>query len=281
MASIRPDPEYLAYLDGIVRLKLWFLWHWLRAHPAEQCSLALRERVDLYRKTAINAEGINPQRINWDDPRWARMERAVADLYRKYSGDDSAERFEAEAFAVFAPSLAVRAARSDDRSGLGPYTYGSVRFDAPAAKRPERVFIHIANTVAPQSIFDDPAYLPHCLLEVMRRAETTHGATELETFTWLNSHPKWLRLFPAEWMEHAAAPSEDIRWHYGYWGQFINARGTLNDRLVAQFRATGRWPYLPRHAWCSFASLRRHLQKLPLRATARVNAGAGEASTSA
>jgi hypothetical protein len=262
MTLIHPGPEYLAYLNGIVSLKLWFLWHWLRAHPAEDCRTALRERVDIYRKTDINAKGINPVSVKWDDPRWVAMERAVSELYRTHAADDSADRFEAEAFAVFAPSLAARALRTSDCAGLGPYTYGSVRFDPPQDKLPQRVFIHIANTVAPRSIFEDAEHLPRCLFEVMRRAEAAHGATELGTSTWLNAHPEWLRLFPVDWLEHAEPPNEDIRWHYGYWGQFINARGTLNDRLVRQFRATACFPYLPRYAWCSFISLRRHLGAL-------------------
>ena len=252
--------EHLAYLHGIVRLKLHFLWRWLNAHPEEEFTHALRERVDIYRKTDVNPEGINPAQMRWDDPRWAAMEDEVAALYRTHRADSTADTFEERAFVVFAASVTARAPRDFlDRSGLDGYDYGSIRIEPPAAQS-TRIGIHIANAVAPRSIFDDPAYLPSCLREVMRRAEAEYGADSLATFTWLNAVPKWLALFPREWQEQLEPPSQNILWHYGYWGQFINARGTLNARLAQQLRATGSLPYLPRNSWCSFAALREHLR---------------------
>lgn len=258
MVSPKTCDEHRAYLHQIVWLKLWFVWHWLRGHPEETFTKVLRERVDIYRKLDLNPGGLNPPQIDWEDPRWQALEAEAERLYLIYRGDVSSMRFESEAFEVFRAGLDARAHRDfTDCSGLSPYEYGSIRFDGPAAGS-TRVFIHIGNAVTPHSIFDDPAYLPECLLETMRRAEAL-GATELETFTWLNAHPRWLALFPAEWQARLGAPDGNILWHYGYWGQFITGRGTFHARRAQQFRETGVMPFLPRTSWCGFIALRAHL----------------------
>ncbi len=243
--------EHLDYLLESVRLMLWFLPGWLAAHPEEGFVDALRGRVDIYRKTEVNPAGINPQTLHWDDPRWAAMEAAAALCF---ADQRAPAAFAAAAFPIFEASVRARAPRDfADDSRLDGYTYGSIRFDPPAPGE-RRVSIHIANARQPASLFADPAYLPACLRETMRRA-AEYGADELGTFTWLNEHPAWLALFPACWQARMSAPNEDIQWHYGYWGQFINARGGFNHKLAAHFRATGRMPYLPRYSWCTFAEL--------------------------
>jgi hypothetical protein len=261
MPVVKTLDEHRAYLHDITRLKLWFVWHWLHAHPDEPFEKVLRERVDIIRKLDLNPDGLNPIALDWGNPRWLELEARAYQLFQAHR--DNALAFEEAAFAVFSPELDARAPRDfADLSRLDDYTYGSLRFDAPREEKPTSVHIHIANAIAPRSLFDDPAYLPNCLREVMRQAEEAHGADTLETFTWLNSVPRWLALFPAEWQEHLSPPSTDILWHYGYWGQFITARGTFHSRRAEQFRATGAMPYYPRLSWCTFAALRTHLETI-------------------
>ncbi len=253
--------EHRTYLHEIVRLKLWFAWHWLREHPDEPFAHVLRERVDIYRKLDVNEGWLNPRVCVWDDPRWLELETRTHELYLKHRQDEDAFAFVEETFPLFQPGLDARAPRDfADRSGLDGYNYGSIRFDPPGQAHPTRIAFHIANAIAPRSIFEDPAYLPACLLETMRRAEEAHGAEELETFTWLNSVPDWLALFPEEWHRHLTPPNYDILWHYGYWGQFITARGTFNARRARRFYDTSMLPYPPRGSWCTFAALREHLR---------------------
>jgi len=259
--------EHRAYLHDIVRLKLWFAWRWLREHPEEPFEQALRERVDLYRKLEINPGGINPVEINWDDPRWLELEARAREAYLAHQEDENSAAFEEEAFQIFRPQLDARAPRDFAcLSRLEGYDYGSIRFDPPGKERPKRVFIHIANVIAPRSIFEDQAYLPDCLQEVMRQAEEGYGAEELETSTWLNSVPAWLALFPREWQEHLSPPNLDILWHYGFWGQFITARGTFQAKRAQQFRESGVLPYSPRWSWCTFDALKAHLDTLSVSA---------------
>jgi hypothetical protein len=195
--------------------------------------------------------------IDWDDPCWTKLEAEAERLYLMHRGDPSSLRFESEAFEVFRAQLDARVDRDlADTSEDVLYPYGSIRFDLPADST--RAFLHIRNMAAPASLFDDPAYLPGCLLEAITRAETA-GATEVETHTWLNSCPRWLALFPAAWQANLGAPDTDVLWHYGFWGQFLTARGAFHARRAQQLRETGQFPCLPRASWCTIAELRAHL----------------------
>ena len=72
MAAPIPLPktleEHRQYLHDVVKLKLHFLHGWLQRHPEESFVDALRNRVDIYRKTDINPGGLNPPNITWEEP---------------------------------------------------------------------------------------------------------------------------------------------------------------------------------------------------------------------
>ena len=255
--------EHTEYLREIVRLKLWFLFRWLREHPGEEFTPALRQRVDIYRKTDANPVGLCPKE-DFEQPAWRQLETGLGAVYAKHRGSGSAEAFEAEAFAVVEAAVQRRAPldlqKERERDQLKAYQCGSLRYDKPSPDQPRTVFFHIANAVAPRSIFDEPAYLPGCLLDLMNRAEAEFGADALQTDTWLNSLPRWLEFFPASWQANLGPANHDVQWHYGFWGQFINARGTLNRKLADRLRQTGELPFWPRRSRCSFAELRSHLR---------------------
>ncbi|MDH7568510.1 MAG: hypothetical protein QHJ73_02840 [Armatimonadota bacterium] len=256
--------EHRAYLHEVVRLKLWFVWNWLRQHPDEPFQHVLRQRVDIYRKTHLNPEHLNPRVLHFDSPGWVALEERAQELYQACKEDPDAARFERLAFAVFQPAIDARAPRdyAEDCAGaqLEGYQCGSLRYDAPRENAPGVVTFHIANAVRPRSIFDDPTYLPRCFFQLMDECEARFGAHTLRTCTWLNSYPRWLTLFPEEWHRNMGPPDKDVRWHYGFWGQFISARGTFNHRYGRLLRETGEFPYSPRCSYSSFSAMRRHLQ---------------------
>ena len=119
---------------------------------------------------------------------------------------------------------------------------------------------HIANAISPKSIFDDPLYLPCCFMIMMEQVEALYQAEYILTGTWLNSNSKWLELFPQEWHDNLSAPPADIKWHYGFWGQFITARGTFNDKLGDYFRTNRKFRYSLRSSKCTLAAMRKHLR---------------------
>lgn len=251
--------EHREYLHEVVRLKLWFLWTWLHRHPEESLSYALRERVDIYRKTDINPETMNPKVLHYDSADWLALEGAMEALWEDARGD--VERFESEGFRIFQPTVDARCERDFfERPYVLDYKCGSLTYDAPMPETPQRVTFHIANANAPRSVFDPPSHLAECLGRVMKGAARDFGATELETGTWLNGHPKFLACFPDCWRNRLSPVHDDVRWNFSWWGQLLTARGTFNARAGEYLRATGKFSMPPRTAWCTFDELRPHLQ---------------------
>lgn len=265
MPSMITAAEQLDYLESSSRLMLWFAWDWARRHPDEPLRAIIRKRTDLFRRTDFNPEWLDhcgPLPGAWLDV-LDRIER----IHQETAGAADSAAFEERSIALLRPHFESRVARdiadqplATQKSG---YQCGSLRHDlAPDPKRPQRISIHIANACYPGSPFDDPLYLPGCLLVLTTQCTAQFGVTEIACGTWMNSLPKWLELFPREWQDNMGPPDESICWHYGFWGQFLTARRGFNHKLGAQFRATGRIPYPMRSSWCTTAALRRHLEAL-------------------
>lgn len=265
MKNISPKTieEHRDYLYDIVKLKLFFLHHWLTEHPEEKFENVLRNRVDIYRKTSANRELLNPQHLYFDESPWIEMEQKAAELFQIYRND--APTFEQEAFKVFQPSLDERLEKDyRDRSGLDGYQCGCLRHELKAQIINDQLTLgfHIANAIAPHSIFEAPQYLKNCLLDLCNKAEKEFQATAVSTRTWLNQLDNWLRYFPEEWIRNRQAPGTDVGWHYGFWGQFISARGTFNKKYGDYMRKTGKFPHYPCFSCCTIESLRDHLSKM-------------------
>ncbi|MFA5205861.1 MAG: hypothetical protein WC708_15805 [Lentisphaeria bacterium] len=258
--------EHLDYLTASIRLMLWFTWHWLDTHPAETFAEVVDTRVDIWRRTRLNPRHLDGP-FNWREcPEWPALRERLEALYRQHRAAGNAGAFEEAAAALLAPYLPARVQRdlADIRAGvdLAGYQCGSLRYNlAVDAARPHCVRFHIANACWPASPFDDPRHFPLCFLDLMRQCAATFGVTEIGTGTWLNSSPKWLRLFPAEWTEHLEAPNVDVQGHYGFWGQFVTARRSFNHKLGRQFRETGVLPLPPRFSWCCITTMREHLRR--------------------
>lgn len=257
---VRPKTldEHREYLHSIVRLKLWFIWRRLRDFPGESLRFVLRERVDIYRKTDVNPEGMNPKELCFECPEWLALEEALQEVWN--AAKDDGEGFEDEGFRIFQPAVDARCRRDFlERPYVLDYKCGSLTYDEPMPERPRRVCFHIANANAPGSLFEPPSHLAECLRRVMEGAARDFGATELETGTWLNAHPKFLAYFPDCWRDRLTPVHDDVRWNFSWWGQLLTARGTFHASVGEHLRATGKFPMPPRTGWCTFDELRQHL----------------------
>jgi len=65
-----------------------------------------------------------------------------------------------------------------------------------------------------------------------------------------------------EWQRALGLEDRIVLWHYGFWGQFISARGDLNVKDSAVLRTTGLFPYWPRASHGSFDAMPTHLARL-------------------
>jgi len=267
MAAPVPAPktldEHRQYLHDIVKLKLHFLHGWLRSHPEEPFVDGLRNRVDIYRKTAVNQGGLNPPNIPWEDPTWLAMEKEAAAIYATCPTD--ADAFENQAFAVFQPSLDARCERDyHDRSTRNGYQCGCLRHNPEAVDGNGRrtLTFHIANFLSPESFFDYPGYVRDSFRRLLDIAEKDFHADHIGTGTWLNSLPKWLAYFPQEWLDNMGPQNRDVKWHYGFWGQFLTARQTLNYKYAQILRSTGQMPYFPKSSVCTIQAMREKIATL-------------------
>ncbi|NLE66266.1 MAG: hypothetical protein GX608_02500 [Lentisphaerae bacterium] len=259
--------EQLDYLVSSARLSLWFAWQFLDKHPEETFLGAIQNRTDLWRRTIFNSAHLDGGWGKFEAPEWAALMKRVEGIHARNRKGGSAQAFEDEAIAVIMPYLEPRVERDlrdiRNKVDLAHYQCGSLRYNLkPDAERPGRIGFHIANACSPASPFDDPSYFPRCFMDLMEQCEKEFKVTEIGTGTWLNSYPRWLKLFPRDWLDHMGPPNYDVQWHYGFWGQFITSRRTFNHRLGRQFRETGRIPYPPRSSWCAIKAMRKHLQPL-------------------
>jgi len=249
--------EHRSYLYEIVRLKLFFMHRWLAEHPEEKPVDVLRNRIDIYRKTDANVEALNPATLKWESEAWQVLEQPLLACYAHHAAN--AVQFEKEGFAILQHSIDARCERDYfDTSGLLGYQCGSLRYNI-YTESTAVVSFHIANAVRPRSIFDNPHYLPACFLTLMEQVEALYGAVEIRTGTWLNENLKWLALFPEEWRNNLQPQNGDVRYHYGFWGQFITSRGTFNHRMGEHMRRTGKFFYYPRASHCTIHAMRTHL----------------------
>ncbi len=269
MNKSEPQPktleEHREYLYGIVKLKLFYLHvRQTELDPDEPFRDAIRNRVDIYRKTEANPGPLNPVTLHFDEPAWRVMEDQALALMEKYNSSSESDRknFEEEAFPVFKDSIDLRCERDYlDPTVLARYQCGSLRHDLQLNQEGYLGF-HIANSVCPRSIFDDPLHLPRCFRALLRIAEEDFHAKGLVTNTWLNSSERWLGCLPQAWRNNLAEPMDPVKtaaWHYGWWGQFISARGTLQKKNADFMRANKTFPYLPRTSHATLSEFKEHL----------------------
>lgn len=260
MPSPKTFEEHLEYLRETVKLKFWFLREWLEEHPEENFSGVIRKRIDILRKTDLYTPEIPEASEYFKTPQWLCLEKKAEEVYEKAKGLPGPD-YENALLSVFSENIDAGAENSFKNFAPGKNCKcGSLTYHSPSEDSPSVIAAHIANALCPASIFDDRLYLPHCLNELMDKSEAEFGVSILHCGSWLNSHPRWTELFPQEWQDNMSGPDKNIQWHFGFWGQFITARGTFHWKNAEKFRKSGKMPFAFRTSDCSFKNLREHLK---------------------
>ena len=255
--------EHLDFLHKSTRLMLWFAWNWAKCHPEEGIISIVQEKIIVFDKLGLKEKQKNSSIRDFKHSYWISLVEKIKEIYKECKGDKDATRFENLTFEVFKPGIDLYS-QKDYEEDIKPHTLnaGSLGYDSPKIKEhPNWCNFHIANAVAPESIFADRKYLPKCFLTLMEKSEEKYGYDTLHTFTWLNSRPRWLELFPREWLDNMEAPDSQVGANLGYWGQIITSRGTFNEKIGEYIRKFGELKYKPCHSHCSFKSMRKHLER--------------------
>lgn len=139
----------------------------------------------------------------------------------------------------------------------------SLRWSEPHPDLPENHCIfHMWNGRRPDSFLNDKRYFSECFIKIMEEAKKKYPAYDtLRTFSWLLSEPRFQEFFPQEWLDNMEEPVNFIAPNLGFLGQFLNSRMGLNRRTAAQFLSDGKLPYPPRASYCSFDSMKKHLEE--------------------
>jgi len=250
--------EHKAYVEQMARISFFFARYHKEKTPDKSVGELLRDC------TPVFYHGMNylDYETKWTNPACQRIIKLADEL-----GPAPAAEFEERMWAGIKDLALERAERfypEDVGMRVPPgWNVGSLKYDTPKLHLPPNYCnYHIANAVFPKSIFDDPAYLPQCFMEMMDKGEKDYGYDTLTTSTWLNDNPRWLALFPEEWIANLSPRSEGASWNFGYWGQMVTGRGIFNEKAGRYVREHGELRYKTRGSHCSFAEMRKHLNTL-------------------
>lgn len=251
--------EHEAYIEQMCRVSFFFPNRWLRARtPEKPLSELLRDHTPLF----FHALNYLDYETKWNNPDCLRI-MAKADELQELPPSEFEERMWAEI-----KDLAMERAKCFYPESVGiampkDWNVRSLKYDPPKSDLPQNYCcFHIANALAPHSIYDNPKHLPECFLELMERSEKEYGYDTLYTGTWLNDTPRWLALFPEEWTASLSPRGDSIGWHFGYWGQMVTARGTFKEKAGQHLRQHGELKYKGRTSHCSFVAMRAHIKNI-------------------
>lgn len=244
--------EHLEYVEELSRISFFLAFELRKFFPARPLDDILREHTPF----SFHALELEPRTVY---PGFTVAEAGTA------------REFEEKMWGSVKKTAYARAARYY-RSSVGmavpeDYNAGSLKYDGPLRGLPSsHCNFHIANAVAPDSIFTDPDYLPRCFMELMEKSEKEFGYDTIRTSTWLNDEPRFLALFPEEWRKNRrlVCPMPDQPcipgWSFGEWGQIVTARGTFNRNVGEFVRKNLCLPHRSYYSECKFHALREHLK---------------------
>lgn len=250
--------EHRDYVEQTARISFFLAWKLREKTPGGSVGELLRE------STPLLYHGLNylDYGSKWSNPDCWRI-MAKADELQELPVSEFEERMW-----EWIKDLAMERAEKFYPESVGvalpkDWNVRSLKYDPPNQKLPPgRCCFHIANALAPRSIYDDPEHLPGCFMELMDRSEKEHGYDTLYTGTWLNDTPRWLALFPEEWTANLSPVNDYLGWHFGCWGQIVTARGTFNATAGQYIRERLSLRYKLRSSHCSFTAMREHLRGL-------------------
>ena len=136
--------------------------------------------------------------------------------------------------------------------------FGIWRYDA----HEDYVALHIHNVYMPESPF---AHMPQLFawLQMIIDQIDSRGLSiaRIGVDSWINWLPAFQALFPAEFAASLTPTTPDNKAGNGWWGQFINRTGHLNETRAQRLRQTRQFDYVRTHGECSFAVFREHVKR--------------------
>jgi hypothetical protein len=258
-ATLKTLDEHREFVEKMARVSFYFARRMKDKTPEYTVGALLCRHTPVF----YHALEYQDYQTKWDNPDCRPIIARATEL-----GDLPPEEFEERMYDSIRDLAMERAEKFYLQSVGTPghipsdWNAGSLKYDPPKPQlQPNWCCFHIANALAPRSIYADPRHLPECFLGLMDNSEKEYGYDTLYTATWLNDHPRWLALFPEEWHNNLSVRKDGVHWSFGSWGQVVTARGTFNDKAGQFAREHLTMKYKSRDSHCSFANMRAHLRE--------------------
>ena len=261
MKTLKSIPEQIESTLLLAGFCFFYAARWLKKVQAPELSMS--EALTLHTPLLFHGLGYS-KKEEWQDIPLCREIIAAADELSAVE----AQLFEAEMMARFKDAIAARGEELYPRSrGIyapPSWNCGSLKYDPPSPEAPDKCMIHIYNTVAPYSLFDDEEYLISCFKVLLKETAMHFGAVRIGCASWLNEDPRWLKFFPPEWQENMSErhPEALPNMSVGAWGFLYDARGCFHTGYGEMLRRNGVRPFLPRNSFCSHEAMLRQLRSL-------------------
>jgi hypothetical protein len=258
-ATLKTLDEHREFVEKMARMSFYFARRMKDKTPEYTVGELLCRRTPIF----YHALEYQDYQTRWDNPDCRPIIARANEL-----GDLPPEEFEERMFDSIR-DLAMERAEKFYLQSVGmpghippDWNAGSLKYDPHTPKlQPSWCCFHIANALAPRSIYADPRHLPECFFGLMDNSAKEYGYDTLYTVTWLNDHPRWLALFPEEWHQNLSERNDFVGWSFGYWGQVVTARGTFNEKAGQFAREHVALKYKTRVSHCSFENMRAHLRE--------------------
>lgn len=248
------DPVRVHYVQGFIRLSLWFANKRLREN-GEDLKEVVNTRVNLYRNTSLY-DGKRHPASGDEDREWNGVIAKLGEIFGK-DGADS-DLVEEKGFALLWPLMEATCIRRSNQSQGSGRPYECWTYDY---RSETRVGIHIANVYQPKSPLSDMhAQFAAALIRLLKDSQVRRPEIKaVQCGGWMNSTPRFQMLFPKAWKESAEMRG-DIRYTMGSWGQFMDRRGGFHEKNGAIFRETGQLPFASTLCHCGMEEALEHLE---------------------
>lgn len=257
-------------VENLTRLSLWFAGQ--RALAGDPLRDVMGSKTPLYRLTVLwdgTTNRTSPEG-GWQDPGWDTLVGRLERIRLRHGGRGNAEQWEQEGLDVLWPYLEPRIERDVRAWPWIPSCLGATRPEAgvfgfflyewqEVDEDGGPLLLHMGNSLAPRSPFDDMAERARDLLLLLgsaRKARPNVG--RLVSNSWLNSFGPFMRLFPPEWSSEATPGP--LGYTYDWWGQFVTRRGSYHSRNGQRFRLTHSFPYPSVACGCDIGTLSDYLK---------------------
>lgn len=237
-----------------IQLQAWYAWH-LAIHDRLDIAEILERRIYLYSFNFKESQGA-----------WQELKSQIIERYRRQGANPDTDALEAWVLEQDLPYIHRNLPKQFQDGWVRPMS--TPYFGFSYEFRPEYdtnhtadfLTLHFRNWFTPDSPLNHQDKLLQGLDSLVADSAIERpDVTDVQCATWVNSLPKFARLFPTSWMHHAVqgAPGN----HTGWWGQFMDRTGRLHERNAMLLRKTGEFPHPHLKCKCTIAELREHLRQ--------------------